>query len=243
MRVRQWVPWGNRCAGCATDRLGSGRWRHGAFRTHRDAGIAAQALIAYGWTLGDSAISTDPVDLAVPGRMVISPDGPAHARRVTTLMDGGAIALFLCLDADGALKTTVPVPIDRTLPLDPAILAGFQAPLVVPVADSQPSQRCEACHQTAHTSWLASAHARAWTSLAAADKTTACASCHVTRLPAGGVAAHVHCQACHTGAETHANTGGTVRTSGAVDCRSCHDATHDPGFDPVAAWLRMQHGR
>jgi hypothetical protein len=207
-----------------------------------EGGAGAQALTAYGWTVGDPAISTDPADLASPGLIVISATGPAHARRVTPLMDGGAIALVLCRDAGGALKATVPLPIDRTLPREAAILAGFQAPAVLPVEGAAPSQSCVACHQAAHTSWLATAHARAWTSLAEADRTTACASCHVTPV-AGGVAAHVHCQACHSGAEAHAAAGGTVRTAGAVDCRSCHDAKHDPGFDPVAAWLRVQHGR
>jgi hypothetical protein len=160
------------------------------------------------------------------------------------VLDGGAIALVLCCDAQGVLITTVAVPIDRTLPSDPAILQGFQAPAVVPVAQAEPSQSCLACHQSAHAAWLASAHARAWTSLSAADQTTACAACHVTPLPAGGgVAADVHCQACHSGADAHARAGGTLRTTGAVDCRSCHNAKHDPGFDPVAAWLRIQHGK
>jgi hypothetical protein len=210
-----------------------------------EAGAGALALTAFGWTVGDPAISTDAADLAKPGMIVISADGPAHARRVTPLMDGGAIALVLGRDAAGALKATVALPIDRTLPRDGAILAGFLAPAVVPVEGAAPSQNCVACHQAAHTSWVATAHARAWTSLAEADRTEACASCHVTGMQqtAGGVAAHVHCQGCHTGAEAHAVAGGTVRTVGAVDCRSCHDAKHDPGFDPVAAWLRVQHGK
>ena len=49
--------------------------------------------------------------------------------------------------------------------------------------------------------------------------------------------------ACHVGANAHAAAPATVRVSGMVDCRSCHDAQQHPGFDPEAAWLRIQHGQ
>ena len=214
-------------------------------------------LTRHGWSVADPAISTDPRDLARPEvAVVVSATGPAHARRITPLMGGGAIALVVCRDATGGVVATVPLPIDRTLPRHEEVLAGFTAAAVVPVAGAQPSTSCSGCHQAAHAAWLGSAHARAFSSLAAGDRTTGCVGCHVTPLssqagggagaPEGGVpavAADVHCQACHTGSEAHAATGGTRRTAGTVDCRSCHDARHDPGFDPVAAWLRMQHGK
>ena len=217
----------------------------------------APMLTLHGWSVADPAISTDPRDLARPEvAVVVSATGPAHARRITPLMGGGAIALVVCRDAAGGVVATVPLPIDRTLPRHVEVLAEFTAAaVVVPVAGAQPSTSCSGCHQAAHAAWLGSAHARAFSSLVAGDRTTGCVGCHVTPLSpqAGGgagapegvpaVAADVHCQACHTGAEAHAAAGGARRTGGTVDCRSCHDARHDPGFDPVAAWLRMQHGK
>ena len=56
------------------------------------------------------------------------------------------------------------------------------------------------------------------------------------------LAAGVGCQACHTGSAAHTTSAGIARTTGAVDCRSCHDAKHHPAFDREKAWKIIRHG-
>ena len=169
----------------------------------------------------------------------------ANQRVVYPLLDRGAIAHVLVLSGNTVIAQRL-LPIDRTLPSDAQILAELPAlpPAVVIDHAAAPSTSCASCHQAAHQAWTVSAHARALSSLSASDQATACATCHTTGLPGRTErAAHVGCTACHVGADAHAAAPATVRVSGIVDCRSCHDAQHHPGFDPVAAWIRMQHGK
>jgi len=53
----------------------------------------------------------------------------------------------------------------------------------------------------------------------------------------------VNCQSCHTGSGPHVASGRTFKTTGAVDCRSCHDAKHHPTFQREAGWKLIEHGR
>ena len=168
----------------------------------------------------------------------------ANQRAVYPLLDRGAIAHVLVLNDNTVIVQRL-LPIDRTLPSDERILVELPAlaPAIVIDHAATPSTSCVTCHHAAHQAWAVSAHARALNSLSANDQTTACATCHTTGLP-GLIkrAANVGCTARHVGVEAHAAAPATVRVSGGVvDCRSCHDAQHHPGFDPVAGWLRIQH--
>ena len=212
---------------------------------------AVAALGRRGWEVrpADVVVSDDP--LTVLGNSdvtaIIASGGTpiANQRVVYPLLDRGAIAHVLVLSGNTMIAQHL-LPIDRTLPSDGRILAELPAlpPTVIIDHAAAPSTSCVSCHQAAHQAWDVSAHARALSSLSANDQTTACATCHTTGLPGRTErAANVGCTACHVGADAHAAAPATVRVRGMVDCRSCHDAQHHPGFDPVAAWLRIQHGQ
>jgi len=169
-----------------------------------------------------------------------------HRKLITPVLTGGMTAVVLLVDVNGQIIEHETLPIDRSLPADPTILAKFPDTLTSRIDASRiPSQDCAACHTSAHATWLTSKHALAWNSLTPENRTDACITCHSTPVAAQPptVAPGVHCQSCHVGADAHAAAPATVRTSGKTDCRSCHDARHDPGFDPVKAWATVRHGR
>ena len=212
---------------------------------------AVAALKRRGWEVNpaDVLVSDDPLTALAKTNVtaIIASGGTpiANQRVVYPLLDRGAIAHVLVLSGYTVIAQHL-LPIDRTLPSDARILAELPAlPPTINIDNAAaPSTSCVTCHQAAHQTWTVSAHARALSSLSATDQITACATCHTTGLQ-GKVerAANVGCTACHVGAEAHAEAPTTVRVGGMVDCRSCHDAQHHPGFDPVAAWLRIQHGQ
>jgi hypothetical protein len=153
-------------------------------------------------------------------------------------------AELLLLDDQRRIRHRLVMPIDRSLPIDKTIMAGFTDVFTGRWAESTPSAACASCHAEEQRIWAGSAHARALERLPVVDRTDGCVGCHslVVNAPverSGGV----HCQSCHQGADAHAAGGTAVKTTGVTDCRSCHDPRHDPGFDPVADWLRIRHGR
>ena len=209
----------------------------------------AAALARRGWEIqpADVAVSDDPLSaLSSAGILAIVATGKsavANQRIVTPVLDRGAMANVLLLAGTTVVGQRL-LPIDRTLPSDLSVLSELPQPAATVVIDHQASTTaCATCHQAAHQTWASSAHARALSSLTETDQTTACAICHTTALPGGSErAANVTCTACHQGAEAHA-VAPTTRTSAVTDCRSCHDAQHHPAFDPLTAWLRIQHGK
>ena len=210
-------------------------------------GLAA-ALAQHGWEIRptDIPISAEPLSLLdQPGLLAViatTQQPLAQQRIVTPLLDRGAIAHLLFVDAGGRIVEQRLLPIDRSLPARAGVSARFPATEQVRLDRSaNPSTSCSACHTTAHASWLVTAHAQALSSLSASDQTSACATCHTTPLPGRTERApHVGCTACHQGAEAHAATP-SLKTAGTTNCRECHDAKHHPGFDEVSAWLRIQH--
>ena len=212
--------------------------------------VVGHALAPYGWEIAPADIVTTSDPLAAldrPGLLAVIITGNqavANQRVVKPVLDRGAVAIVLLVTPQGTIVSQHLLPIDRTLPSVAALakLAGDSPPVAVD-RTANPSTACSACHQASHATWSASAHARAFASLPPADQGNSCATCHSTPLP--GTAARapdVGCTSCHLGADAHASTP-TTRTTGTTDCRTCHDAQHQPGFDPVAAWLRMQHGK
>jgi len=207
------------------------------------------ALAKAGWGRDEQAVvvSGDPAAaLAEPGAVVVIPTRPvalSHRRLLRPLLDGGTIVEIVLVAGDGRLIEHRSLPVDRTLPGQAAILAGFHERLSSKVVTAVPSQDCAGCHAAAHAAWGASRHAHAWESLPPADRTDACVTCHSTPTAVKTIAPGVQCQACHTGSAEHAASGGTRATSGTVDCRSCHSARHHPDFMPAAAWKAIEHGR
>lgn len=209
------------------------------------------ALAEAGWRRDPTVVmsATPSQTIQDPNIIAVIPTVPTsinHRKLITPVLTGGMTAEALLVDADGKIVAHETLPIDGTLPSEPAILARFADRLTTTVQDDQiPSADCAGCHGTAHQTWLASRHAQAWTSLTPADRTDACIGCHSTPLPGtvSRVATAVHCQSCHTSAAAHAAAPATVRTTGTIDCRTCHDARHDPGFDPVKAWSHIRHSR
>lgn len=216
-------------------------------------GPVATALIAAGWQRAPASavvITADPAAaLTQPDALVVIPTvaiRTQHQRLLRPLLDRGMVVEALGITADNRIRFRHTIPVDRTWPTAPEVLAQLPPePRVAIHAHHDPSASCLPCHQQAHAVWQASAHAQACDRLAAGDRTAACVQCHTTpnAVADAPLIAHVHCQGCHTGADAHAAAHGTVRTTGTVDCRSCHDAKHHPSFDPVAAWDRIRHGR
>jgi hypothetical protein len=213
------------------------------------SGVAA-AVAGSGWRLGEPSVQVaeDPVPLlATPGLTAIVTTGSVpvqHRRIVRPVLTGGMAVELLLLDGNGTIQERRTMPIDADLPDDPALALRFRDPLtsVIRTGDN-PSLACASCHATAFAAWSATRHARALDSLPEADRTDGCIGCHTTPIAAKAVAPAVACQSCHAGGEAHAASGGTLRTAGAVDCRSCHDAKHNPGFRREVAWPKIQHGR
>jgi hypothetical protein len=209
-------------------------------------GVAA-ALAVHGWhaqpadlPVADdplAALADDTVLAVIPGPGATTP--PRHGRILTPLLDRGMIALVLPVRA-GRPTTVHHVPIDRTLPADAAVLGPF-AGTPRTVAPARPTG-CATCHPSAEAAWSAGPHAAALASLPEPDRTDTCLPCHVTQHADDAITGGVSCIACHQAAAPHASDphlpAGPTR-----DCRACHDAAHDPGFDPIAAWHRIRHGR
>ena len=210
----------------------------------------ASALAAHGWEVrpADIVVAADPLPLlAQPGVLAVLVTGAttvAHQRIVTPVLDRGTLAHLLLVDGGGRVVEQRLLPIDRSLPSISGLIERFaRTGQIVLDRAAAPSTSCKACHTTAHTGWLVTAHARALNSLSASDQTSACATCHTTALP-GRVerAPHVGCTACHQGAAAHAAQP-SMKTTGTTRCGECHDAKHHPAFDEVSAWLRIQHGK
>jgi hypothetical protein len=202
------------------------------------------ALRARGWERDEHAIavSAAPESAITGDATIVIPTTPTrvrHAKLLTPALPGG-LGIEAVVIANGFPLARVTIPNDRTLPGDAAMLARFAAPAVRVDATANPSANCTACHQAAHTTWLATKHARAWASLAAADQTTDCAGCHSTPRAGALPAPNVHCQSCHAGSDAHAAAPAS-KPPPAVDCRICHDAKHHPGFDREAGWKAIEH--
>ena len=212
------------------------------------AGLGA-ALVAQGWQIGDPtiAVAADPLPLlATPGLTAIVTTAPAqvqHARILYPTLPQGLAVDVLLVDGNGRIQARHIVPVDRTLPDVAGFAARFPERLSsrIDVA-ANPSKACASCHASAYAVWQRSAHARALDSLQPADRTDGCIGCHTTSIAAAVVAPAVHCQSCHSGSAPHVASGGTVKTTGVSDCRSCHDAKHHPAFQREEAWKLIGHG-
>jgi hypothetical protein len=202
-----------------------------------------------GWRLNDPTvvIAADPAPfLAAPNLTVVIPTGASainHRRILRPVLTGGLIVDLLLVDAAGNVQEHHVMPVDSTLADAPEITARFPDPLTFKIdQEATPSAACMSCHASAHAAWAGSKHARALESLKPADRTDSCIGCHTTPTADKVLAPGVGCQACHTGSAAHVATAGTAKTTGAVDCRSCHDAKHHPAFDREKAWKVILHG-
>jgi hypothetical protein len=208
------------------------------------------ALAAQGWSASvpEVRVSADPLPLlGQPGITAIIPTAPVavqHRRIVRPVLTGGLAVELLLVDAQGQIQERRTAPVDESLPADPAILAQFPDRLTSTLDHTaQPATACAACHPTAYAAWQRTAHARALDSLKPTDRTDACIGCHTTAIAERVLAPAVSCQSCHTGSGPHVASGGTIKTTGAVDCRSCHDAKHHPAFQREVGWKLVEHGR
>ncbi len=215
--------------------------------THPGVGTA---LGRHGWSTGVSEVQVSPDPLPLlgqPGITAIIPTAPVaiqHRRIVRPVLSGGLAVELLLVDAHGQIQERRTAPVDESLPAEPAILAQFPDRLTSTLDHTaQPATACAGCHPTAYAAWQRTAHARALDSLKPADRTDACIGCHTTAIAERVLAPAVSCQSCHTGSGPHVASGGTIKTTGALDCRSCHDAKHHPAFQREARWKLVEHGR
>jgi hypothetical protein len=115
------------------------------------------------------------------------------------------------------------------------------------------SASCQACHQAEAAVWSATAHARAFQSLAAGTQyDPSCQLCHTTGYAAPGgfltVAASqarvdVGCEDCHGPSAAHV-ADPKIHTPylAAAQCLSCHDPENSPAFDYAHYWEKIRHG-
>ena len=113
---------------------------------------------------------------------------------------------------------------------------------------------CATCHSAQHTQWQGHAHARAYQSLPAKDRTNPlCLTCHAPdpERPEAGVT----CEACHGAGseyqEAHVMRDPYLRgylglkDSKLKDCQTCHQADHGVKLKPLdlaAIWNKLHHG-
>ncbi len=96
---------------------------------------------------------------------------------------------------------------------------------------------CQTCHPREQEHWATTAHARAYQTLVARDKTSdaSCLACHTTgvggsREP-GARFENVQCEACHGPAEGHPDPRKDLEDAEEHECRVCHNPTNSPNFD------------
>jgi len=148
-------------------------------------------------------------------------------------------------------------------PFEPARAAGapaIQAAAVPPTAPAPAivpaftgSARCEACHESAFSTWKGSAHAHAFDILVQRrqDYNPLCVGCHTighkqthgfvdaTRTPD---LLHVGCEACHGPSSLHPETveAGYGRT-GTDRCVTCHTRENSPDYNPAEYVPKIRH--
>lgn len=215
----------------------------------KQVGVAT-ALVEHGWKGGDTTVrvSPDPLPLlAEPGIVAVIPSvavAVEHRRIVRPVLSDGMAVELLLVDAGGAIQARRTMPVDDSLPDDPAVALRFRDVLTSTIKPGEnPSQACMACHPTAFAAWQQSRHAHALESLKTDDRTDGCISCHSTPIATSVLAPGVSCQSCHAGSYQHVASQGTARTSGTTDCRTCHDARHNPAFQREPALKVITHGR
>ena len=172
---------------------------------------------------------------------MITSDSPAHIRVVQPPPPGGMDVLVVLFGGAGNPLEHALIPVDSTLPTEPAILSQFPRPRTITVEAVAPPTSCQSCHPTAHASWSASGHAKPWVGLPEADRVDECMSCHITVRPGRTAIPGVSCTACHVGAEAHAVLP-SMSPGVVADCRTCHDGRHDPGFDFARSFGVLKHG-
>jgi len=168
------------------------------------------------------------------------------------------------------------VDLDRRQPAAPEIarrIAALEADAGAAAARAQAGLRrarlqqgylgaavCARCHAAQQAQWEQTAHARAWATWVAAERSedAACLECHVTGWaqpggfapPATAPAAHesatappmanVQCEACHGPGRAHARDGTTMRPK-ETTCRRCHTPAWSPNWDYARARRRIAH--
>jgi len=209
----------------------------------------ASALDQHGWKeAGNDVILSDHPERDVQSQnvAVVIPTVPStvnHAKIVSIPIDEGMVVMALTMVKGRIIKQEL-IPIDHSLPSYTNVLARFTSPLSVHVHENVDlGVSCASCHASASTAWHASAHAHAYASLAVADRTDACISCHSTSISKTDVVAGVQCQACHQNTEAHVASRGVKAMDGTISCQSCHDERRQPDFLRDPAWAQILHGK
>ncbi len=134
------------------------------------------ALVTHGWSLGapEIVVSADPSPLLTrSGVIAIIPNAAVamqHQRLLRPVLDGGLAVELLLVDAAGRLRERRTMPMDDSLPDDPAVAAQFRDVLTSRIDPaSSPSQSCITRHATAGAAWAQSRHAQALDSLKPED--------------------------------------------------------------------------
>jgi hypothetical protein len=209
------------------------------------------ALAEKGWEVAPQQIrlaaEVGPL-LSEPGVIAVIPTRPNpinHRRILEPALPLGMAVDLLLVDGKGIIQARHVLPVDRTLPEDPSLPAQFPDRLTKTIAmQSNPSKSCAPCHKAEFATWEKTRHAIAFQRLPEADRTDTCVTCHTAPRLDGALVPNVHCQDCHQGADIHAMAPEPKqkRTTGRIDCRSCHDTLHHPSFQRERGWDLIKHG-
>ncbi len=96
---------------------------------------------------------------------------------------------------------------------------------------------CQTCHPREREHWATTAHARAYQTLVARNKTSdaSCLACHTTGFGAsrepGARFENVQCEACHGPGEGHPDPRKGLEGAEEHECRVCHNPTNSPNFN------------
>lgn len=114
-------------------------------------------------------------------------------------------------------------------------------------------ESCQACHRSAHATWVKSGHSRAWKTLTdqGDDKDPECVRCHVVGFaevggfdPSVPAPVNVQCESCHGPSAKHAEelTKTPLSKPTEAACLKCHDLENSPAFKFETYWPRIAHG-
>lgn len=112
-------------------------------------------------------------------------------------------------------------------------------------------ETCALCHEKAHDTWMASAHAHAYKTLVDVkrDFDPECISCHSigfgykTGFADVDLTPHlldVGCESCHGPCSDHVASAGKIPTPERIDCKVCHNLEHSTGFLEAEYWPNIE---
>ena len=126
--------------------------------------------------------------------------------------------------------------------------AGVTPQVIIPLTPLFLGEKsCLPCHKKHYQHWLNTAHARAYQTLIAKNKTTdpLCLACHTTGYGAPlfpkGPLENVQCEACHGPGEGHSDRERRFPPVTQDQCLNCHNPANSPNFNFATYLEKIRH--